>query len=126
MIEHQHLLQFSQQLAAFDDRLEWLRDANGQLDRATALAELETCREELRVAEEELRNQQEELISVVGPHPLPGMNERLLDDLPVATLASDQLGVLSAANRLAAQLLGEPEDEVDTRPSPAGWFACSR
>lgn len=119
MVAQQHLQRFSQQLAAFDDRLEWLRDADGQLDRTAALAELETCREELRVAEEELRAQHEELGSVVGSHPLPATNERLLNDLPVATLSSDRRGVLTAANRLAAQLLGEPAHQIVGKPLAA-------
>ncbi|MGB9378484.1 MAG: ANTAR domain-containing protein [Mycobacteriales bacterium] len=116
MIQQHDLMQFAQQLADFDDRLGSLRDSNGQLDRDSALVELEICREELRVAEEELRAQHEELAAVAQGAPRMGMNQHLLDELPVATLASDRLGVLTGANRLAAHLLGGPAHVVVGRP----------
>ncbi len=127
MIEQQQWLWFSQQLAEFDDRLEWLRDTSddGVLDAKVALAELDTCREELRVAEEELRTQHEELVSAVGRPHLPAMHDRLLDDLPVATLASDGVGVLTGANRLAAVLLGEPSHQLIGKPL-ASYIARDR
>lgn len=111
---------FSQQLAAFDDRLETLRasvDPGGDLGvPGAAMAELETCREELRVAEEELRVQHDELVSVLNRQSLPAVNGQLLDDLPVAALATDRLGVLTGANRPAAHLLGEQPDLLVGKP----------
>jgi PAS domain-containing protein len=111
IIEQQQWEWFSQQLAEFDGRLDSLHASADSLGDggvpAAALAELETCREELRVAEEELRTQHEELVSVLQRQGMPVVNAHLLDDLPVATLVSDRLGVLRGVNRPAAQLLGE-------------------
>ncbi len=112
LIEQQQWDWFSQQLADFDDRLEMLQAAAGSLGDdgpvpIAALSELETCREELRVAEEELRTQHEELVSVLERQAVPAVNGHLLDDLPVAALSTDRLGVLTSVNRPAAQLLGD-------------------
>ncbi len=110
MIDQERWQWFSRQLAEFDDRLEFRRTTppgDGEDSRATELAELETAREELRVAEEELRSQQEELVSALERPMMPATNGHLLDDLPVAALATDKLGVLTSVNRQAAQLFGE-------------------
>ncbi|PZS37059.1 MAG: hypothetical protein DLM59_00035 [Pseudonocardiales bacterium] len=89
--------------------------ADGPVPTA-AMGELETCREELRVAEEELRTQHEELMSVLERQSMPAVNSHLLDDLPVAALVSDRLGVLTRVNRPAAQLLGDPPHALVGKP----------
>lgn len=108
-------------MAEFDNRLEMLQAAADSLGDdgpvpTAALAELETCREELRVAEEELRTQHEELVSVLERQSMPAANGHLLDDLPVAALASDRLGVLTGVNRPAAQLLGDKPHVLIGKP----------
>jgi PAS domain S-box-containing protein len=80
------------------------------------LAELDTAHEELRVADEEVRTQREEierLLSERGEFLTP---ERLIANLPVAMLVTDNDGSIRSANTAACALFGLAQEHLFRKP----------
>ena len=97
-------------------RAELSGDNQGELI-ATVCSELQISLEELRIAEEELRQQNDELIAsrqlVEREHQ---RYQDLFEFAPDGYLVTDMAGMLIAANRAAAKLLGVSQEALIGKP----------
>jgi PAS domain S-box-containing protein len=80
------------------------------------LAELDTAHEELRVADEEVRTQREEIERLLGERGDGLAPERLIANLPVAMLVTDNDGSIRTANTAACALFGVAQEHLHRKP----------
>lgn len=92
---------------AVTDWLARLKDPDRGGDPEALQAELETAAEELRVADEELRAQQVEVARLLAEHQsVTAWHERLVANLPVPILTTDDQGLVTEANLAAGGFFG--------------------
>ncbi len=80
------------------------------------MAELDTAHEELRVADEEVRTQREEIERLLSERGDALVPERLIANLPVAMLVTDNDGSIRTANTAACALLGVAQEHLFRKP----------
>lgn len=115
---------FAEQIRNARERAERLQSGAGRVDAehslTAALAELSTAVEELRVAEEELTAQNE---MIAEAHEATELQKHRAEDLferaPDGYVVTDPLGVVLAANRAAARMLGQAQEALLGKPLAA-------